>query len=247
MDDEEYKKEYDKAAAALEDEAAKATTPRAPDGKFAKAEAVETPPEPVAATEKPPEPDPMQELRERLERQEKALKDTQAWGTRNAQELAALKKAKDDEVRAAKRPQILDQNPELADAIRYVAADPQPANHEQMWAQTVAAAHPGIFDVSIDPELEKALLARRDALGQQWFDPLVAIREITTEKLAHAERSIGKRFAAEAAKLQQKSAMSVPGAGGTSVGASSPMDEVDRIRNLSEADFAREVRKVKGY
>jgi hypothetical protein len=82
-----------------------------------------------------------------------------------------------------------------------------------------------------------------------WQDPLVAIREITEEKLAHGERQLGKRFAAEAAKLKEKSAMSVPGAGAGS-GAKAPVDaqlaEVDRIRNMSDAEFQKEVRRGQG-
>jgi hypothetical protein len=187
-------------------------------------------------------------MRERLEKQEKALKDTQAWGTRNAQELAALKREREQAQREQQKPKILDERPDLADAIRYVQEAPKQESGQEQWQKAVSTAHPGIFDLSIDPELEKALLARREALGDEWMDPLVAIREITTEKLAHAERNIGKRFAAESALLAKKSAMAVPGAGSTSIGASvSPADDRDRILNMSDAEFAREVRKVKGY
>jgi hypothetical protein len=252
--DEEYQKEYDEAAAAL-DAAAQATTARGADGKFVKAE-----PEPEKAPEKTPEPtpepkpeqpDPLADIRADLEATKKALKDTQAWGTKNAQEVARLKKESDERKRQAERPAILDANPELEAAIRHVV--PQPAveavDAHAQWNAIVEAAHPGIFDKTIDPELEAALMKRLGALGQQVQDPLIAIREITAEKLAFTERQVGKRFAAESAKLAQKSAMSVPGAGAGSGVMTQPdkdLAEVQRIQNMSDKDFQAEVRRVRG-
>src|SRR5687768_9062306 len=97
VNDEEYQKEYDKAAAEL-DAAAQATTARGPDGKFAKVEPapVETPAaaevvQPTATVEEPAkveEPDALAELRARVEKAEKIAKDNQAWATRMAQEAA---------------------------------------------------------------------------------------------------------------------------------------------------------------
>jgi hypothetical protein len=258
VNQEEWQAEYDKEAAKL-DEAAKATTPRAADGKFAKAEPdpvkePEPKPEPVAEPEpvkteaaKEPEPDPFAEMKARLEKAEKALKDTQAWGTKNAQELAAIRKERE---RQATRPAILDANPELEQAIKYVVPV-QEINPEQVrqneWRQIVETAHPGIFDTDIDPELEKAVLARFDGLGGAQSDPLIAIREITAEKLAFAERQLGKRLIAETAKANQKSAMSVPGAG--SGGAhkatvDSDLEAVNRINSMSSAEFERERQKA---
>lgn len=257
----QYDKDYDKAAADLE-AAAQATTARGADGKFVKAEEkpVEsaTPAAPVevkpAEPAKPAEPvDPLVEIRTELEKAQKALKDTQAWGTKNAQELAEIKREREKQQRESTKPAILDANPELADAIRYVASDPAPqqqqADLHQQWMGIVDAAHPGIFGKEIDPELEKAVVARRDALGEAWSDPLVAIREITAEKLAHAERQVGKRFAAESAKMAQKSAMSVPGAGAgaSHVPVDSDLEAVQRIQKMSDAEFQKEVRRVKGY
>lgn len=253
MTDEEYQKEYDKAAAELE-AAANPTTARGPDGKFTKAEPEKVPEEPKkdpepAKTE--PEPDPLAELRAKVEKTEKALKDTQAWGTRNAQELAQLKKEAQERERQAKRPQILDVNPELEDAIKYVVPTPEtPAVDPQVkWREAIETAHPGIFDKDIDPELEKALLARFASVGERIQDPLIAIREITAEKLAHTERLIGKRFAAESAKSAQKSAMSVPGAGagGAKTAPADPdLEEANRILNMTSAQFEKERRKVLG-
>lgn len=239
--DEQYKKEYDEALAKLDGTAVEATTP-------------EPEPEPVKDAEKEPvieepklEPDPLAEVKAELEKTKKALHDTKAWGTKNAQRLAEIER----ERREAAKPEILEANPGLDEAIRYVTEAPKlEAEQRQMdWSAMVQTAHPGIFDVSIDPELEAALIAKRDALGEAWFDPLVAIREITAEKLAFTERQVGKRFAIEAAKQAQKSAMSVPGAGSSASRAPSDPEQeaVQRILNMSDAAFAEEVRRVKGY
>lgn len=256
LDEAEYQKEYDKAAAELE-AAAQATTARGPDGKFVKVEPAEpekkpepTPKEPEAAKPEP-EPDPLAELRAKVEKTEKALKDTQAWGTKNAQELAQLRKEAQERERQAKRPAILDANPELEQAIKYVIPEPEKtADPQKQWQAAIEVAHPGIFDKSIDPELEKALLARFAAVGEAIQDPLIAIREISAEKLAHTERLLGQRFAAETAKGAQKSAMSVPGAGAGGAAKGAPLDTdleaKNRILNMSPAEFEKERRRVLG-
>ena len=255
--DEEYQKEYDKAAADLE-AAAQATTARGADGKFAKAETPET----VVEAEKKPETepvkeeveDPIAELRARLEKAEKIAKDNQAWATKLAQERAQERREREAREREALKPAILDANPELAEAIRYVAQDPTPQHKEaarqQEWQTAIEKVHPGIFDKSIDPELEKAISERFQAIGADVQDPLVAIREITAEKLAFTERQVGKRFAAEAAKQAKVSAMTVPGAGaggGARTAPDAALAEVERIKNMSDADFAKEVKRVKGF
>lgn len=254
---EEYQKEYDEAAAKLEADA-QATTARGADGKFAKAEPAEAVPEPEKTPEAEPAkeevPDPLAELRARLEKTEKIAKDNQAWATRMAQEAAQLRKEREEQLRAAAKPAILDANPELADAIRYVAQDPTPqrqeAERQQEWQIAIEKVHPGIFDKSIDPELETAISERFKALGPDVQDPLVAIREITAEKLAYTERQVGKRFAAEAAKQAKVSAMTVPGAGaggGARTAPDAALAEVERINKMSDAEFAKEVRRVKGF
>jgi hypothetical protein len=262
--DEEYKQEYDKAAAELE-AAAQATTARGPDGKFAKVEkpaetpAPEVKPEPAKEAAKEPEKepakaeDPLAELRARVEKAEKMARDNQAYATRMAQEAAQLRKEREQREREAKKPAILDANPELADAIRFVAGDPAPKQQQEAqataWQEAIERVHPGIFTLPNEDELVQAVLKRQES-GENFGDPLVAIKVITEEKLAQAERQIGKRFAAEAAKLAQKSAMSVPGAGAGSVVDKTPIDaqlaEVQRIQKMSDAEFQREVRRVKG-
>jgi hypothetical protein len=254
---EEYQKEYDEAAAKLEADA-QATTARGADGKFAKAEPAEVVPEPEKTPEAEPVkeevPDPFAELRARLEKTEKIAKDNQAWATKMAQEAAQLRREREEQQRAASKPAILDANPELADAIRYVAQDQAPqqqeATRQQDWQTAIEKVHPGIFDKSIDPELETAISERFKAIGPDVQDPLVAIREITAEKLAFTERQVGKRFAAEAAKQAKVSAMTVPGAGaggGARTAPDAALADVERIKNMSDAEFAKEVKRVKGF
>ena len=241
-DSTDYQQEYDKASAELDAAANPAITDTA-----------QEPVAPQEVQEVTPPVDELAEIKARLDKAEKVAKDNQAWATRMAQEAAQLRREKEQQQREASRPAILDANPELADAIRHVVGDPAPRQQEQekqdLWAQTVDKAHPGIFSVDIDPELEKDLVQRLDQLGEAKSNPLEAIRVITEGKLAHAERQIGKRFAAESAKLAQKSAMSVPGAGRSS--ATAPVDaalaEVQRFQNMSDAEFQKEVRRVKGY
>lgn len=246
VEDTEYQAEYNKAAAALE--AAAQATP-VEEAKAPIEKEPEKAPEP--APEKDDKPDPIAELTARLEKAEKIAKDNQAWATRLAQENAAVKREQQQREREAHKPAILDTNPELADAIRHVVSDPAPRQAQEdrqaQWADIVERAHPGIFQLSDEDDLVKALVTKRTA---EWEDPLVAIREITAEKLAHTERQVGKRFAAESAKLAQKSAMSVPGAGsggGMQAAPDAALAEVQRIQKMSDKDFQAEVRRVKGY
>ena len=252
MEDTEYQKEYDAAAAAL-DAAAQATPARDAEGKFSAPEKEADPIEPVK--EQAPASDPMAELTARVEKAEKIARDNQAWATKAAQEAAQLRRERENERREASKPTILDANPELADAIRYVTQDPAPAQQRDMqaqqWQNVIDKAHPGIFSNDLDPELLKSLETRLSALDDNARqDPILVIREITEEKLAHAERNIGKRFAAESAKLAQKSAMSVPGAGsggGVKSSTDAALEDVRRFQNMTDAEFAKEVRRVKGY
>lgn len=252
MEDTEYQKEYDAATAAL-DAAAQATPARDAEGKFSAPEKEADPIEPVK--DEAAKPDPMAELTARVEKAEKIARDNQAWATKAAQEAAQLRRERENERREASKPTILDANPELADAIRYVTQDPAPAQQRDMqaeqWRNVIDKAHPGIFSNDLDPELLKSLETRMSALDDNArSDPILVIREITEEKLAHAERNIGKRFAAESAKLAQKSAMSVPGAGSGGGVKSSPdaaLEDVRRFQNMTDAEFAKEVRRVKGY
>lgn len=274
MDDEEYQREYDKALAEM-DAAEKSTTARGSDGKFVKAEekpAEEKPAEPAPEKsepetkeepkqeepkpdDKPKEDDEATALRKRLESAEKALKDTQAWATKLSQERAAEKREAERRAREAAKPPILDANPELADAIRYVSSDKPEAKPDPQaeWVSAVERAHPGVFSAELDPGLEKVLHTRLTALSaEERADPLIAIREITEGKLEFATKQAEQRqaaAAAAAAKEKAKAAMSVPGAGasGSRTTADPEREAVDRVHNMTDADFEREYRKARGF
>lgn len=256
---EDYQKEYDAAAAALD--AAASGTPEVITAPTTEPEKVpEVVPEPVKAAEPTTEPAPVDEIAElkaRLAKAEQIAHDNQVWGTKNAQRLAEIERERQQREREASKPPILDANPDLADAIRYVANDPAPqqeaqqrqTEQQQRWKETIEKAIPGAFDQDLDPELFAALAARRDSPNSDWHDPLNVIRDITAEKLAFAERQAGKRFAAESARQAEKSAMSVPGSGGSGTRAATnpDLEAINRINNMSDAEFAKEVRRVKGF
>lgn len=248
LTEEQYKKEYDEAVAKIDSAAEPAIT---------EPQKIEVEPvlkvENEAKVELVAEPLTFEALQRDLEATKKALKDTQAWGTKNQQRLAEIERERQAAERERTKPAILEANPDLAEAIRYVASDPEPQlqqeDRETVWRETVAKVHPGIFDADIDKELESSLMERLTALGDAISDPLVVIREITEGKLAFAERQIGKRFTIEAQKQAQKQAMSIPGQGGGTerVSVDKELAEVNRIKNMSDADFAKEVKKAKGY
>lgn len=253
LDPAEYQRQYDEAAAKLDAAALPAIT--------APAEAAPVTPAPDAQA-KPAEvvppavvtPDPIAELTARVEKAEKIAKDNQAYATRMAQEAAQLRRQQDAREREAAKPAILDANPELAEAIRYVAADPAPAQQQAdfkaAYQSVIEKAHPDAFSSAMPQELQTAITAAWEGLGDDAQDPLNVVRVITEQKLAHAEQLIGKRFAAEAAKQNEISAMSVPSPGASSV-KTAPVDEqlaqAERIKNMSPAEFAKEVARVRGF
>jgi hypothetical protein len=215
--DEAYQREYDEALAKLEagtspDEIIPKPAEAEPEVKAEEKQEPVAEKKPEAVEPEKAEPDPLKELREKAEKLEKALKDTQAWGTRNAQELAELRKERERQQREAQKPQILEQQPELEEAIRFVTHDPA-------------------------------------ASSEDWSDPLVMIREVSAEKLALTERQLARKYEAEKAKSAQKSAMSIPGAGGSSAPkATDPEQETaQRYQSMSSADFEKEKQRIRGY
>jgi hypothetical protein len=258
--DEAYQREYDEALAKLEagtspDEIIPKPAEAEPEVKAEEKQEPVAEKKPEAVEPEKAEPDPLKELREKAEKLEKALKDTQAWGTRNAQELAELRKERERQQREAQKPQILEQQPELEEAIRFVTHDPAQeqqeaiARQQQQFQQIVEAVHPGIFTLPNDDELVAALVARRAASSEDWSDPLVMIREVSAEKLALTERQLARKYEAEKAKSAQKSAMSIPGAGGSSAPkATDPEQETaQRYQSMSSADFEKEKQRIRGY
>jgi hypothetical protein len=245
MQDEAYQAEYDKARAELD--AAATGKPAAITEKQEPVAEVKTDVEEPAKTEQ----DPVEQLRKELESTRKALSDTKAWGTKNAQALREFERQQEMTRREAERPKILEANPELEAAIRHVTSDPKPEIEREQaqedWKDTVRSAIPDIDELLNDEEFQKALTDRKNQSQGGWENPLEAIRDMTAEIRARDERIIAKRFLAESKKLGEKTAMSVPSSKGqTSVSQNDDDAEVKRIKNMSPAQFALEVKRVKG-
>lgn len=248
---EEYQKQYDAAVAEIDAGAAAAIPPEKEEEKPADTPASE--PEAPKTEPEAPVVDEAAATKERIAQLEKQVADNKAWATKEAQRRAELERQWEQEQRQANRPAALDEIPDLADAISYVVNDPTPRRQQedahQNWMQTIESVHPGIFAADADKELVDALVAKREASGEAWNDPLVAIRDITAEKLAFNERQTAKRVAAEYAQKAAKSAMSVPAAGGGV--ARTPVDpeveRANRMKTMSDAEFEAERRRVLGY
>lgn len=192
----------------------------------------------------------LEQVRARLASAEKALHDTKAWGTRKAQEAAELRRAQEAQAREAQRPAILDANPELADAIRFVREDDgvrQRTEQEsamQQWQDVVRAAVPDIDELLNDNDFHAAMQVR--AQHPEWNNnPLIAIREINAEIRARA--IFGAQQAAKEAEANKKrSATSVPSGGSKQALSPKPQDEeqLRKLQNMNSDEFAREVRRV---
>jgi hypothetical protein len=246
MQDKAYQEEYDKARAELDAAAEKKTVTTESQEKPKEEPVKEDSKEPVT------EPDPIEKLTRELESTRKALNDTKAWGTKNAQALRELERQRELQQREAERPKILEANPELEAAIRHVTSDPRPQIEQEQsleaWKDTVNRAIPDIEELlNTDEEFKQAVIARKAKSENGWADPLEAIRDMTAEIRARDERIIAKRFLAESKKISEKTAMSVPSEKGkTSVAPNDDDAEVKRIKNMSPSEFAREVKRVKG-
>jgi len=202
-----------------------------------------------AETESEPDTETLEQIKARLEAAEKALRDTKAWGTQKAQEAAALRKAQEAAQREAHKPAILEANPDLADAIRYVATDDSQRYAQdqeiaqQQWQDTVRAAIPDIDDLLENGDFMEAMKGR--AQDVDWSNPIIAIREINSEIRARAVQAAQQ--AANAAKVESKrSAATIP-SGGLRQSIKTTNSEEEQLRkfqNMSDADFEREVRRV---
>jgi hypothetical protein len=262
--DEIYQAEMDRlnaeaaAAAGATAPAPAATTPTeepAPNAEPAPAPAPAANGEPTD----PPKQETAEERFARLERElestKKALNDTKGWASRSAAEVNRLKKEQEERDRRANRPQVLDDNPGLEEAVRYVTGAPaagQPAKFDpDAWADTVGTALPGL-DALLEqnPDLRDKATAKARELGEAWNDPLVAIRELGALQIEH-ERARVATAAREAAardfenRKKQQTAMTVPGGGASRQ--APPVDAAKRYETMSSADFEKERRRVMGF
>jgi hypothetical protein len=193
-------------------------------------------------------------LERELESTKKALNDTKGWASRNAAEVKRLKQEQEERDRRANRPQVLDDNPGLEEAVRYVTGAPaagKPAHDPDAWADTVGAALPDLDALLTNsPDLRAKAEAKARELGEAWNDPIVAIRELSAMQIEH-ERARVAAAAREAAardfenRKKQQTAMTVPGGGASRQ--APPVDAAKRYETMSSADFDKERRRVMGY
>lgn len=218
-----------------------------------KAAAVEDTKAEIAAEQSP---DRLAELEAKLERQEKALKDTQRAMHAKSQELAALKREREIERNEAQRPDLLKNVPELEGAIRFVTGAPENLTEDQrnaMWLEAVSGAVPDVEELLKDKDFEAAALARRDEIGaSEWQNPLAAIRELTTLRESFrtrkaVEAAVEKAKADYAKQQAELNAMRVPGGNGKTAAADrQAAKDAEQVWSMPQADFERERQKVLG-
>jgi hypothetical protein len=242
----EYQEAYDAEIKRLETEANPSTISEESTTKPAEvtAEVVEEAPQPSVE-------DQLKELRESNERLAKEARDTKAWATRTSQELAKERKVRESEERQRKRPAILDDVPGLEEAIRHTA-QPVSAPPENNWSDAVAKAIPDIDEHLADPGFYQKAQDIRNKLGQDWNDPLIAIRELSNARADHLRESAVSKAVEQAqrdhaAKAKKLGAMGVPSGSGKPAAARTEQDEADRIRNMPADEFEKMRRKTLGY
>lgn len=200
-------------------------------------------------TEPKAEPD---EMKVRLEKAEKALKDTQRWAHQSREEVARLKRESEDRKRVETRPAILDANPGLEEAIKHVMPAAPEKSKDEIWIETVNRVIPDVETLLNDPDFHAKAKVKQAEVGESWMDPLVASRELSDLKAQHLSEKATKGAVEQARKdfeekSQKRSAMSIPGGSGARAPAASKDDGADKFRNMSKADFEKERARVMGY
>ena len=248
--DEAYKKEMERLEAEAGKKDAKATPDKTTSEVKAEAKADDDKTESA------------EEIKARLEKAEgdlkaaqKAIKDTQRWGHRNAEEVARLKKEADERKRRESFADdaVLKANPGLEDAIKRVAGtreETKPAPQEQ-WLQSISKAIPDVETLLADQAFFAKAKEKQVELGPDWDDPFVAIRELSELKVAHqSEKRV--QAAVEAArkdfeaKAKKRTAMEVPGGSGGKDATDKP-DDVTKWQTMTKEEFAKARSKVMGY
>jgi hypothetical protein len=235
----EYKAIYDKELERLEAEAEKPST----------TSEVQAEPEKTEEVKEEPKESP-DELKTRLAKVEKALEDTKRWGHQQSAELARIRREREAEKHSATRPEILDQNPGLEDAIKHVAKTPT-VSPEITWLEMVSKAIPDAEKLLSNPEFEKSAKERRSELGAEWDDPLVAIRELSELRTQHLTKQSVQGAIEQArkdfeSKAKKRTGMEVPGGSGGKSETKSE-DEAKKIRDMSSEDFQKMRNRVLGY
>ena len=196
--------------------------------------------------EKPSVEDELKALKDALAKQEKIAKDNHAAFTRKAQEFAKLQRKLEKEERERLRPELLDSVPGLEEAIRYTT----PARNEEPWVDTVSRALPDIDSMLADPVFAQRVGAIKDSLGEDWQDPLVAIRELSNARAEYKQEQVVSQVREQARKdfqdrSKKLSAMGVPSGSGK-VQAKTE-DDGSKYKTMTSEEFAKERAKVLGY
>lgn len=215
------------------------------------------------------------ELHAQLEQTQRALEDTKRWGHQNAGEVKKLRKgleALDRKVRQAtrERPDILEREPELAEAIRYTlglqegeepggapegsrAGETQPGMSRDEWAEAVEEVHPDADRLLSVPAIKDHMQKAASHYGEAWSErPTLAIRELNYVKeqlaLNRTRQATEAAVAAHKEKEKKRRAQTLPGGGQGPAPAASKTeaDEVRRIETMSSEDFEKERQKVLG-
>lgn len=198
--------------------------------------------------------DTVEQLRSRLDKQEKALKDTQRWAHQAAGDAAKLRREAEERERLEREARVkplFDANPVLEEGIKHVAQGQERYRMEILEA-SVRKAIPDVDDLLNDPVFHAKASARREELGQVMEDPLIAIRELSELKASHMSERATKQ-AVEAArkdfeeKAKKRSAMEVPGGSGSKATTEVPDDDAKKWRDMPTNDFRKERAKVMGH
>lgn len=249
---EQYDKAYNEEMTKLDAEAEKSTTEVA---KTDETEAEQTgKTNDTTQDEKVEQTDlekPVDKTDERFEKMEKSLKETQRWAHENAAEVKRLKREAEQRERAENRPAMLETNPGLEEAIRYVSNVPAVVNPQEIWIQTVEKALPELNKLLDESPDFRALAEQKSfEMGASWSDPLVATRELgKLQAQFESKQAVDKAVEAArkdfATKQKKSTAMQVPGGGGSKV--APQLSEVDRINNMPQADFIAMRNKALGF
>ncbi len=193
------------------------------------------------------------------ERLQKRLSDAQNWGHKTAEEAKQLKQ----ELKKQNRPDILDDLPGLEEGVKYltesdddsVANTDKPLTKED-WQASIETAIPDIHQLLGNDDFNAEAQSVMEKAGDDWNNPLYAIRHLTAIKTAHIERQYEARNEAAieqakkdfTAKQKRKSAMSVPsgGAGVSPRTTDKESEEVRRYENMTDEEFNKEVNTVIG-
>lgn len=253
----EYKEAYEAEMKRLEAEAAKgekkpgeAETTSAQDGK-GKGGADDA------------KPDPVEELRKEIAERDKkfdglakSLRDTQRWGHENARMVKKLNAELAEERKARTKPPILDANPGLEQAIEHVAGpEKRDVPEGNTWLDTVTRALPDFNDRELlaDDAFFAKVEAKRRELGEDWNDPILAIRELSVLRGSHLSEKASAAAVEQArkdfeAKAKKRPAMDIPDGSGTRATQEEKdqQKEAERVRTMPKAEFEKMRSKVLG-